>query len=410
MTFRRGATLLVLAALIVATCLIMAFRESGPVAAPEHALRKTEPPVGAAKVSSVPQSSRLTPASAPILETRPLATLLPDPMVDPVRKWRALNGLGNPLIAQMQAVNSGDPVLVHGAVHAMLHCMATAVQLHGKDVRQYMTEHSRDPKTGLPMPPNEVHVQLNETLSKVGPQRLVPIPELRAEFTRAWSNFEAGEAQGSTARTMDIFVRNAAPLNAGERAAYDAVVAQSATDCAGRVFSPEFGAAWRTANDQLVARGVTSALLFNSRAGWLTPRNSRDLEPRDFDLLEKAFLDAQPDTWARLLLQSPRATGQPRGDLWPDDVAMLGAYMSLDALLGPLTACALGVYECGRNSTYFRSICMDHGGCDQADLAALIRHVFQRDGLDPGIVDREIERVVNIYRNRDFTALGFRRR
>ena len=162
--------------------------------------------------------------------------------------------------------------------------------------------------------------------------------------------------------------------------------------------------------NQLVAQGVTSALLFNSRAGWQSAGYDLDLAPRDFDVLERAFLDAQQDTWAKLLLLSPRATGQSPPDLWPDDVTMISAYMSLDQLLGPLTACALGIYECGPNSNYFRAFCLDYGGCDQPDLAALIRHVFQRDGLDPTIVDREIDRVVAIYRNRDFAALGIRRK
>ena len=410
MTVRHRATLLALAVLILATCLILALRESAPDAGPNQTSRPIESSIDPAKAQAVQRSPGHVQLASPLLETRPLAALLLDPMVDPARKWRALHALGAPQSAQMQAVNSGDPILIYGAVLATIHCSALAVQFHGKDVRQIMTAHSLDPKTGGPVPPNEDLVRLNEALSKNGPQLVLPIVETRADIAREMSAARTEGQQADPERTIDLYVRNAAPLSASERASYDAVLARSAAECAGGMISDEFGRAWRSALDRLVAQGVTSALLFNSRAGWQSAGYDLDLAPRDFDVLERAFLDAQQDTWAKLLLLSPRATGQSPPDLWPDDVTMISAYMSLDQLLGPLTACALGIYECGPNSNYFRAFCLDYGGCDQPDLAALIRHVFQRDGLDPTIVDREIDRVVAIYRNRDFAALGIRRK
>lgn len=408
MMLRSRVALTALAVLAAVGSLIFVLRDRTPDSPATFQLNDVSS--GAPQAVFVPPAPRHAPLGLPQLELRPLVALLPDPMIDPGRKWRALNAVDDPFARQMLAVNSGDPVLLYGAVKGMLHCSSTAVLYHGKDVRQVMTEFNRDPTTGSSTPVNEDFVLMSEALSTLGPQRMFPIAEIRAEIARAVAATSPSRAQPGPALTKEHYLRNAAPLTAYERATYDQIVAKSRAECAGRTMSEGFGPAWRGAIDRLVAQGVTSAQLFNSRAGWQGKTYDRDLTPRDFDLLERAFLDARPDTWARLLLLSPRATGQPPPDLWPDDLAMLGPYMSLDLLLGPLTACALGVYDCSPNSTYFQAYCMDYGGCDQTDLAALMRHIFQRDGLDPGIVDREIGRVVTMYRYRDFAALGFRRK
>lgn len=416
MTVRHRATLLALAVLILATCLVLALRESAPEAGPNQTSRPIESSIDPAKAHAIQRSPGRVQLASPLLETRPLAALLLDPMVDPARKWRALHALSAPLSAQMQAVNSGDPALVYGAVLATLHCSTPAVHFHGKDVRQVMTAQSSDSKTGEPVPSSEYLMRVYEARARIGPQRVFPTPELRAQIARETDAIQSAGQQRTAGqqpdpeRMIDAYVRNAAPLSASERAAYEAVVAQSASECAAGTISADFGVAWRGAVDRLVAQGVTSAQLFNSRAGWQGKMYDRDLAPRDFDLLERAFLDAQPDTWARLLLLSPRATGRPPTDLWPDDLAMTMPYMAMELALAPLTACALGLYDCGPNNTYFRNFCIDYGGCDQSDLAGLMRYIFQRDGLDPAIVDREIDRVVTMYRNRDFAALGFRRK
>lgn len=344
-----------------------------------------------------------------LIETRPLVGLLADPTVDAARRWRALNALGDPFAAQLQAVNSGDPVLLYGAFRATFHCFSLAVHWHGKEVRETMTRNSRDPKTGLPVPPAEDEILMNEAVARFAPQRLLAIPAVREEVGRNASAWSTNDVRPDAARTAELFRLNAAPLSADERALYDAAVARAARECGGRISSTELGRAYREQTTRLIAQGVLSAQLFNAQAGW-TSGPGRELSPRDYDLLERAFLDAQPDTWARLLLLSPTAIGELNAGEWPDDLQYLVSSMMLQLALGPLSACALSLYDCGPNSAAFRSMCMDFGGCDQSDLEALLKYVFRRDGLDPGIIDREIERVLTMYRNRDFAALGYRRK
>lgn len=366
-------------------------------------------PPRATATAAVAQKSSLRALPGPIIETRPLASLLPDPTVDSARKMRALHALGDPFAAQLQAASSGDPVLMYASASATLHCFASPVQWRGKDVRRTLTEYSRDPKSGAPIPPDEYWIAWTEAKASAGPQRIVPRKALREEMMRESITWPSEAARPSPERTAELVRLNAAPLSAAERTASDAVVLRARDECLGRMASEDIGKVYRESLDRLVAQGALSAQLFNRRAGW-TSGQDRELEPRDYDLLERAFLDGQHDTVARLLLQSPRATGRPDADTWPNDLDLLGAYSTLELALGPLSGCVLGLTDCGAESSLFRSLCMDFGGCDQSDLEALLKYVFRRDGLDPGIIDREIERVLTMYRSRDFAALGYRRK
>ncbi len=330
-----------------------------------------------------------------------------DPLAQPAEKLRALGSMSDPFEAQLLAVRSGDPLLVATALYMTMHCSDPAVMLHGRNVREWMTEQSFDPKTGTKVPPNEILVAMNEAAQQMGPRRMYPPPELRAELVarqRDWTP----EQQPNYQYAVELTKKLTAPLTSTQKAAYDAQVERASMECRGRVIGgADFGAAYRAALDRLVADGVVSAQLFNRRAGWQSQSIS-ELNDRDYELVERAIIESQPDGIARLLSPGNATVGSLNYAAIPNDA--VDAALALGFTVSTLAACELGVSDCGPTSWRFRSACISYGGCDQPDLAALFRHVFQRDGLDPKIIDGEVGRVVAAYRARDLNALGIRRK
>ena len=336
----------------------------------------------------------------------PLSNLLPDPFASPAKKMQQLAALRDPFAAQLQAVRSGDPLLVAHAIYMNMHCMDMPVQLYGKTVREVLTESSRDSKTGKKTPPDEGLIAMHEAMQSAGPLRIRPPRELVAEIARLTETWPSADPP-DYARQAELVKKMAAPFSLAQRASWAAVIEQSASECRGRLFGADFGAEYRAALDRLVANGAVSAQLFNRRAGWES-KSLGELNDRDYELVQRAITEWQPDGIARLLVGGPAAVGRLDETGLAD--ADFNGVLMLDFLIGPLAACALGVSDCGPDSTRFRTLCHLQGGCDQPDTAALLRHVFERDGLDPTIVDREINRVVDAFRRRDLDALGIRRK
>ena len=336
----------------------------------------------------------------------PLSNLLPDVFASPVKKMQRLNAMSDPFAAQLQAVRLGDPLFIAHSAYMTLHCMDMPVQLHGKTVRELLTESSYDPKTGQKTQPNEGLIAVHEAIRSVGPQRIRPPPELVAEVARLTETWGLSDSP-DYARQADIAKQMAAPISPLQRAHWAAAIERSASECRGRVIGSNFGAEYRAALDRLVANGVVSAQLFNQRAGW-EGKGLDQLNARDYGLVERALNEWQADGIAKLLIGGKTATGRLDETGFAETDS--GAAFMLDFSLGPLVACALGVSDCGPDSSRFRTLCHTVGGCDQSDIAALFRHIFERDGIDPTIVDREIKRVVDAYRARDLDALGVRRK
>lgn len=336
-----------------------------------------------------------------------MSTALLNPLAQPAEKLRALGAMSDPFAAQLLAVRSGDPLLVATASYMTMHCSDPAVMLHGRNIREWMTEHSFDPKTGAKVPPDEMHIAMNEALQQAGPKRIYPPADLRAEIAakhRDWLPAHAVDLPAS----IELVKKLSTPLPPAEKAAYDALIEKASRECRGRgSIGEKFGPEYRAALDRLVANGVVSAQLFNRRAGWQSQSTS-ELNDRDYELIERAIIESQPDGIARLLSPGSTTVGSLSYAAIPDDA--IDAALVLGFTLGTLAACELGVNDCSPTSWRFRSACVSYGGCDQPDLAALFRHVFQRDGLDPGIIDREIARVVAAYRAGDLNALGIRRK
>lgn len=335
----------------------------------------------------------------------PLANLVPDLFASPEQRIRNLYASGDPFAAQVHAARSGDPLLIAHALDMTLHCMSMPVQLHGRSVRQLLTEYSFDPKTGKKIPPNEALIAMNEAMQTVMPLRIQPPAEIAAEIAKLQKDWPSKELT-DYARNTELLKKQAAPLSGAQRASFSATVERSASECRGRLIGKDFGGEYRAALDRLVANGVVSAQLFNRRAGWES-EGLAQLTERDYDLLQRALVEWQPDGIAKMLIGSHAVTG-PLDSSWMTDQNVTAALV-LEFNLGVAAACALGVSDCGPDSTRFRATCVDLGGCDQPDLASLLRHVFERDGLDPALIDREINRVVDAYQRRDLDALGVRR-
>ena len=335
-----------------------------------------------------------------------LPAILIDPLELPSTKLRRLAQNPDPFDAQMQAVRSGDPLLIVLAPYIYLHCLDTVVHFYGKDIRAWHTQNSFDAKTGKPVPPSEDVIRFTEAQMKAGLQRIYPPEPVRSFVSAQLSAGWPREEKPNYAALESLWTQMAVPMTPPERAFYDARVAQAASECRDRGINSDFGAEYRAARDRLVAKNVVSALLFNHQAGWSSD-GTGNLNERDYELVQRALNEWQPDGIARLLVGGIPSTGAINTQGLPADA--IGAVLLLDFSVGTLAACHLGIMDCSPDSTRFRSLCHSAGGCDQPDMAAQLRYVFERDGLDSSVIDREMMRVVTAYRNRDLEALGIRR-
>jgi hypothetical protein len=278
------------------------------------ALSFREPSLGRANAKPVPVDSSVAKSgkSAPFagLATNqdvlpqlanPLSNLVPDLFASPAKKLQRVTAMGDLFAAQLQAVRSGDPLLVVHSVHMTMHCMDIAVLLHGKSVLEVLDESSVELKTGKKAAPHEALVAMHEVAQSVGPTRINPPAAFVEELLlRQNETLSMGDPTYHAIRT-EIIEKSGLPMSTAQRAHWAAVVERSSLDCTGRTFDRDFGAEYRSALDRLVANGVVSAQLFNRRAGWQSTGLGQ-LNERDYELIERAVTEWQPDGIARLLV------------------------------------------------------------------------------------------------------------
>jgi len=258
---RRATTLLCIVAVV---CAVVVFRTSTPLTDLQKAAAPSTSSTG--RVSAVTTATSVV--SLPQLANpNPLANLMPDVFATPEQKLRKLQGLGDPFAAQLQAVRSGDPLLVAQAVYMTFHCADMPVQLQGKSVRQWMTENSFDPKTGKKIPPNENLIAFHEAWQTATPVKTVPPPDIAAEIKNQSENWPDPDTV-DYARQTELLRKLSATLTPAQRASFNAMIERSASECRGRLIGKDFGAEYRAALERLVANGVVSAQLFNQRTGW----------------------------------------------------------------------------------------------------------------------------------------------
>jgi hypothetical protein len=315
--------------------------------------------------------------------------------------------------AQVVAAMSDDPLVHVNSFFMMFPCMNESVRAVRRDVGKDLAEYSRDPKTGAPRTVSKEELEFAELRANGGPQRISPPKEIREEIRKEidepieerMARFDRGERD--IAKEMRLWRANLAPLTNDERGEFDAIRSELAKACDNKMFSNEFGAAYRAQRDKLAAQGVISALIFNEKAGWTSTKHLGELSERDYALVERGIKEQHPDVLAALLLRGSLHADASTARL-PDDEYAARIVLQFHAV--QMAACALSVSDCSRESRTFQESCLMVGGCDQPDAFALWRYVLARDGLDPAAVDRVVADLVAKIRAGDLDALGIRRK
>jgi hypothetical protein len=374
---------------------------------PQPAL--TTPPARAAVVVLDPLAN-LDPFAALALRVNPFTQNSNDASLQKLRDLQRGRSLSE---AQLEAAKSDDPLVHVNALHMMLPCMLEPVQMAKQSASDHLARISLDPKTGQPRAIKEKEIEFAALRANGGPQRIYPPEEVRAaikkEMDEPWeersARFERGERDFD--REMQLWRATLAPLNIAEREAFDEVRTTLANSCDGKLFSNDFGPAYRAQRDKLAAQGVLSALIFNENAGWTSQRSLSALSERDFALVERGIREQHPDVLAMLLLRLNLNVELDAEKMPPDEI---GLALGLNYHGARLVACALQVAYCGRGSQIFQELCLSFGGCDQPDAPTLMRSVLVRDGLDPALMDEAVTNMVLKIRAGDLEALGIRRK
>jgi hypothetical protein len=327
--------------------------------------------------------------------------------VEPVaiQKLRALSRGANIHEAQLDALRTQDPLLFVHALYLNFPCMSEPVNLRFKDAREYLRSITRDPKTGAPLPVSDDDVRFLQLRAASGPQRIYPIDKARQALAAARSESPIVSKRDYGVE-MQLWQASQASLRESEQRTFERTRDELAAVCAGDVFNSGFGPLYRETRDALVAQGALSALIFNENAGWTSKRQLSELSERDFALVERGIREQHPDALA-LLLTRGAMRAELDGSLLPEDAISMQFVGS--GQVGWLAACELSVADCGPTSSEFRHMCLTFGGCDQPDLAALWRSVLARDGLNEGLLDQAVARLIHAIRVGDLDALGIGR-
>jgi hypothetical protein len=173
-------------------------------------------------------------------------------------------------------------------------------------------------------------------------------------------------------------------------------------------FSDDLSRALRTARERGRLRGDLGVQLLDAR-GKSKDWSLTALNDYDYALLKRIIDERSPSGLAQLLLgpaNSGLDTSDPRG--LPADahgpLAMAGYWVP------QLVACDFGLADCSADSPWFKTTCMENGGCQASDFGAMLRYIMQRDGLDPTYFDRQAQRVRDAIYGGNLDALGIRRK
>jgi hypothetical protein len=315
--------------------------------------------------------------------------------------------------AQVEAAMSDDPLVHATSIFMMFPCMSEAVMLASTSARHHFAKFALDPKTGKPRPVSDDEIAFAELRASGGPQRIYP-PEgvrekLRKEMEEPWearmARLDRGERDYPA--EMQLWREMRAPLDAEGRAAFEGMRDALSKACLGQTITKEFGPAFRATRERLAAQGVISALIFNEQAGWTSRRSLKELSDRDYELVARGIHEQHADVLAMLLLRSSLTVSLGLLDLPKDaDVATFGLGFEIPRL----AACQLSVADCSRDGYIFQETCLNYGGCDASDVAALWRAVLESDGLNPNALEHAVADLVAKIRRGDLDALGIRRK
>lgn len=287
--------------------------------------------------------------------------------------------------------------------------------------------------------PGQLHASTAPVASDSPPRRTVRIAELQASTALAVSIRDAANADDVAANSfamemIDFCLRNASaaakvqanagawmpvrlrastgkeppdPLReASERTRMqesNRVLVQACKD-----FSLDSAKAdANTALQRLIARGSLYPELMNLVT---QPLDLGALTPEQYDLIGRSLRDRDAGTLALL------------GQVVQPLLANLTANISAQGMTDPryyadavtpiawqLALCQLGSY-CGQDSLWAREACLKFGACTGDDLGTAVRAALTRDGLNPALLDKQVEQYLRAINGGDPAALGLRRR
>ncbi len=196
---------------------------------------------------------------------------------------------------------------------------------------------------------------------------------------------------------------HAAPLDAESQTQRQALIANASADCDGyydktrRETQQKRMQRLRESNTELGAllrsRQLPDELRENAREKAIEAiLISRDLTALEF----VALTEASSRRIDRLPFENETDFFQP-----------INMTIGRDTLV--LALCELGV-DCGPNSYWSRTACLDYGACVGETLAERWRHALRRDGLPEDLFDKEAETARDAIVRGDYDALGLRRR
>jgi hypothetical protein len=364
---------------------------------------------------STPASNQTTPVALTTSSAGlgALNELLPDPLAamrlsnltsnivatrGAIAELRRLAQMGSLLEAKIAAAQSDDPVIWINSLYMGMEC--------------FMPHFNRRDNAAKTIDDDPIKARINKIVENWMPYRVYPSAPVEREMAKRdravfESDPEKSRTRKYTEEDYDLFIQTMAPVTDQDRAAFEVTRERMYQQCE-RGSTEAFGLLFRENRQRWVDRGALGALIFDERSGWTSARSLRDLSERDYELVACAVAERSPDGLARLYL-SPSA---PIGDSWREDAPpdwYMGALV-IPEMTRKLVLCELGLGDCSGGSSFHVDACGMHGGCHQPDLASLIRYVLARDGLAPGLVDRNVARVLDAIRRGDLDALGIRRK
>jgi hypothetical protein len=319
--------------------------------------------------------------------------------------------------AAIEAANSDDPVLWANAARMTLPCNYEQAFMRGKDIHALHVEGFAKGNPGkVPSPEEltqlETDVRRQQQRVYAPPGYLYPPEPVRSKvnavMARGTTDFEAALTARDENAEDKLFAELRLKMTLIEQTSSDAVRDAVAVQCPGMGFSDDLSRALRTARERGRLRGDLGVQLLDAR-GKSKDWSLTALNDYDYALLKRIIDERSPSGLAQLLLgpaNSGLDTSDPRG--LPADahgpLAMAGYWVP------QLVACDFGLADCSADSPWFKTTCMENGGCQASDFGAMLRYIMQRDGLDPTYFDRQAQRVRDAIYGGNLDALGIRRK
>ncbi len=383
---------------------------------------RPQPPISiAGAVDGKPSGSPAVIQMPGAIELDPVARFRPSAMFSVTAtstefRLRELHSSRRLVAAAIEAANSDDPVLWANAARMTLPCNYEQAFMRGKDIHALYLEGFAKANPGKSLTPEQLD-QIDKDVARqqkrvyAPPGYLYPPEPMRsnvnAVVAKVAADFDAALSARDENAEGELFSALRLKMSRIEQTSSDAVRDAIAVQCPGMGFSDELSKALRAARERGRVRGDLGVQLLDAR-GKSKDWSLNALDEKDYVLLKRIVDERSPSGLAQLLigpagsgLDTRDQTGLPADAHGP--LAMAGYWVP------QLVACEFGLADCSADSPWFKTTCMENGGCQASDFASMLRYIMQRDGLDPTYFDRQAQRVRDAVDAGNLDALGIRR-